>query len=86
MTDKEHALMMMMFTRQNLYIKMLLDLLANKEVIQKSEIPAFDFVARNDPANAALFLQVIDQYKNFANQLGMEVAEPGEIPRDRTGH
>jgi len=83
MTDKEHALMMMMFTRQTLQIQMLLDLLENKEIIQKAEIPAFDFVVCNDPANASLFLQVIDQYKKFASQLGMAVPEPGQIPLDK---
>jgi hypothetical protein len=84
MTDKEHALMMMMFTRQTQHIKMLVDLLENKGIIQGDDAPAFDSVVRNDPASVSLFLQVISQYKSFANQLGMEVREPGEIPLDKT--
>jgi len=83
MTDKDHVLMMLMFTRQTLYIQMLLDLLENKGTITKAEIPAFDFVVRNDPANASIFLQVIDQYKKFASQLGTVVPEPGQISLDK---
>lgn len=84
MTDKEHALIMMMFTRQSMYIQMLLDLLENKEIIQKGEIPAFDFVVRNDPANVSLFLQVKGQYDSFANQLGMVLPDLPKTLPDRT--
>jgi hypothetical protein len=73
MTDKEHSLMLMMFTRQNLYIQMLLDMLQSNNIIQQDDIPAFDSVVINDPDNADAFLRAITQYRSFASQLGLEL-------------
>ena len=84
MTDREHTLMMMMFTRQNLYIEMLLQMLKRDAIIDGEDISAFDSAVISDPANVAAFHRVTAQYKKFASQLGMAVPEPGEIPLDRT--
>jgi hypothetical protein len=73
MTDKEHALIMMMFTRQDQYIQMLLNMLTSNEIIQGDDIPAFDSAVRNDPASVASFHRMFDQYTAFAKRLGLEL-------------
>ena len=73
MTDKEHELMIMMFTRQTLYVQMLIDVLKSNEIIQGDDIPAFDFAARNDPASVDAFLRVNEQYQRFAQAMGLEL-------------
>jgi hypothetical protein len=73
MTDKEHALMIMMFTRQTQYIQMLLDLLKSREIIQTDDIPAFDFAVRNDPDSVVALHEVSGLYRAFANRLGLEL-------------
>jgi isopentenyl phosphate kinase len=73
MTDKEHALIMMMFTRQTMYIQMLIDMLKSKEIIQGDDVPAFDFAVRSDPDSVSLLREVAGLYRSFANQLGMEI-------------
>ncbi len=73
MTDKEHELMIMMFTRQALYIQMLIDLLKNKGIAQGDDIPAFDSVTINDPANVSVFLQMNEQYQKFAQSMSLEL-------------
>jgi hypothetical protein len=72
MTENEHALMIMMFTRQNEYIQMLLDMLKSNKIIQADDIPAFDFAVRNDPDSVALLHEVSGLYRAFAKRLGME--------------
>jgi hypothetical protein len=73
MTDKEHALIVMMFTRQALYIQMLIDMLKSNGIIQGDDVPAFDSVVINDPGSVSAFLRVTEQYHSFANQLGLEL-------------
>jgi len=63
--------MMMMFTRQTMYIQMLIDMLKSKEIIQGDDVPAFDFAVRNDPDSVAALHEVSGLYRSFANQLGM---------------
>lgn len=71
MTDKEHELMIMMFTRQDFYIQMLLDMLKTNGIIQGDDIPAFESVARYNPESSALSLCVNGQYQRFAKVLGL---------------
>jgi len=73
MTDREHALVIMMFTRQTQYIQMLIDLLKSREIIQGDDIPAFDFAVRNDPDSVDALHRVNIQYRAFANQLNLEL-------------
>lgn len=51
-----------------MHIQMLIDILKNKGTIQGDDVQAFDSVVRNDPASAALFLEVKGQYKSFADK------------------
>jgi hypothetical protein len=73
MTDNEHALMIMMFTRQTMYIQMLIDMLKSNEIIQGQDVPAFDFAVCNDPGSVDALHRVNNQYRAFANQLGLEL-------------
>jgi hypothetical protein len=73
MTENEHALMIMMFTRQTQYIQMLLDMLKSNGIIQGDDIPAFDSAVRNDPDSVDALHRVNIQYRAFANQLGLEL-------------
>jgi hypothetical protein len=75
MTDKEHALVMMMFTRQAMYIQMLLDMLKTNGIIQEDDIPAFDSVVTSDPNSVDVFHRVRGQYSAFAKQLELELPE-----------
>ena len=73
MTDKEHALMMMMFTRQNLYIKMLLNILDREGITKGDDVSAFDNAVINDPKNFSSYQRVDVQYRAFAQALGLEL-------------
>ena len=73
MTENEHALVIMMFTRQTQHIQMLIDMLKSKEIIQGDDVPAFDFAVRNDPDSVDALHEVSGLYRAFANQLGMEI-------------
>lgn len=84
MTDKEHALMMMMFTRQTLYIQMLLDMLKRDGIIQGDDIQAFDSAVISDPDNVSAFHRAIKQYRSFASQLGMVLPELASTLPDKT--
>jgi len=84
MTDKEHALMIRMFTRQNLYIQMLLDMLQSRGIIEKSDVPVFDFAVIKNPDNSDAFDRAITQYRSFANQLGLAVPETASLFPDKT--
>lgn len=75
MTEKEHALVIMMFTRHTQHIQMLIDMLKSKEIIQGDDVPAFDFAVRNDPNSVDALHEVSGLYRSFANQLGMEIPE-----------
>ncbi len=73
MTDIEHALMMMMFTRQNLYIQMLLDILKRDAIISGDDIQDFDSAVIHDPKNLSAFERADAQYRAFAQALGLEL-------------
>lgn len=73
MTDKEHALIIMMFTRQDQYIQMLLEMLKSNEIIQADDIPAFDSAVRNDPDSVGALHRVDGQYRAFATRLGLDL-------------
>jgi hypothetical protein len=73
MTDKEHALVIMMFTRQTMYIQMLIDMLKSNGIIQGEDVPAFDFAVCNDPDSVDALHRVNIQYRAFANRLGLEL-------------
>jgi hypothetical protein len=83
MTDKEHALMKMMFTRQAMYIQMLLDMLKTNGIIQDDDVPAFDSVVINNPDSADAFVRVTGQYSAFAKQLGLELPELPPSPASK---
>jgi type IV secretory pathway protease TraF len=71
MTDKEHALMMMMFTRQTMYIQMLIDILKRDEIIEGDDVSAFDSAVINDPASISAFERTDAQYRAFAARVNL---------------
>jgi hypothetical protein len=56
-----------------MYIQMLLDMLKSNGIIQAEDVPAFDSVVCNDPDSVDALHRVNNQYRAFANQLGLEL-------------
>ena len=83
MTDKEHALMMMMFTRQTMYIQMLLDMLKSRDVIEDSDIPAFDSAVIHDPKNSSAYQRVDESYRRFAASIRLELPKLPPSPESQ---
>ncbi|HEY0307775.1 MAG TPA: hypothetical protein VGB94_06405 [Acidobacteriaceae bacterium] len=73
MTDKEHALIMMMFTRQNLYIQMLLDMLDREGITKGDDVSAFYDAVIHDPKNFSAYQRTDVQYRAFAQAVGLEL-------------
>lgn len=73
MTRDEHVLMLSLFTKQTQFIKMLLDMLKSRGIVDQSDLPAFEFSVRLDAAsNVALFEQAKEKYLALAKGLGIE--------------
>ena len=83
MTDKEHALMMMMFTRQALYVQMLLDMLKSNGIIEGHDVPAFDSIVISDPDSISAFERTDAQYRVFAKRLGLALPELPPSPESK---
>jgi hypothetical protein len=81
MTDNEHALMIMMFTRQTMYIQMLIDMLKSNEIIQGQDVPAFDFAVCNDPGSVDALHRVNNQYPRIRQPIGSGATKISTIPR-----
>ncbi len=73
MTDKKHALMMMMFTRQRQYIQMLLNILDREGITKGDDVTAFDYAVINDPASFSSFQRTDEQYRLFAASIRLEL-------------
>jgi hypothetical protein len=81
MTPEEHKLIVMMLCVQEQQIKILLDLLKNKEIISEDDLQAFAFAARIDtPSNAAIQHLVADRYRELATRLGIQLPTPPARP------
>ena len=76
MTDAEHLLLVMMFTRQSQYIAVLEDVLVSKEIISREDLPAFDFAARTDRLSIEkALLGTKEQYRSFADEVGVKLPD-----------
>lgn len=75
MNDKEHALMIMMFTRQRQYIQMLLNILDREGITKGDDVSAFDYAVINDPASFSSFQRTDEQYRRFAASVHLELPE-----------
>jgi hypothetical protein len=73
MTRKEHLLMIGIVAKQYQMIRVLLDLLKNKQIISDGDLEAFQFVAmRDDDATLALVRQVRSFHVQAATEACLE--------------
>jgi hypothetical protein len=80
MTREEHLLIVTMLGRQQLLIKLLIELLRSNGIISSDDLQAFEFVLRQDAAsNEALLREVRGVYREMAEGLGLDTGlKPGE--------
>jgi hypothetical protein len=73
MTTKEHLLVLTLFTKQNQFIKVLLDILKSRGILAADDASAFAFSQNVDAfSNAAIFAEAKAKYLELANELGIE--------------
>jgi hypothetical protein len=73
MTKAEHALMISMFVKHQLFIKMIIEVLKSRELVSADDLRAFEFRVNADaPANAELFEEMTKLYVRVATALGVE--------------
>jgi hypothetical protein len=73
MTREEHLLMVTMLGRQQLYIKLLIDVLKSREILSPGDLQAFESALRQDAASIdAVLRELRELYLNQARQLGVE--------------
>ncbi len=69
-TREEHKLITLMFTKQEQHIKVLIEILKSKGIIEGDDAQAYEFALRTDvPANAALALEVAQRYTGYMTYL-----------------
>jgi hypothetical protein len=77
MTRKEHVLILAMLTRQQMQIKIILDLLRSREIVSGDDLKAFDFAVRQDTySSLALLRQVKAVYLTAAADAGVNTGLP----------
>jgi len=73
MTPKEHLLVLSIFTKQNQFIKVLLDILKSRGILDSDDARAFEFSQNVDASsNAAIFAEAKAKYLELARGLGIE--------------
>jgi hypothetical protein len=73
MTREEHQLIVTMLARQQLLIKLLIDLLRSREVILHDDLQAFEFALRQDAAsNEDVVREVKAAYLAMAESVGLD--------------
>jgi hypothetical protein len=73
MTRAEHALMIGMFVKHQLFIKMLIEVLKSRGIVSGDDLPAFEFsVTADASANERLFRDMSALYARTAKALGIE--------------
>jgi hypothetical protein len=73
MTHKEHLLVLTLFTKQNQFIRVLLDILKSRGILAADDARAFEFSQNVDASsNAAIFAEAKAKYLELARGLGIE--------------
>ncbi len=73
MTKEEHLLMISLFTKQAQFIKIILEILKSRGIVEHDDPAAFESAVRLDlDSNAALFQQTKAGYVRVAKGLGIE--------------
>jgi len=77
MTENEHQLIIQMFTQQTRMISTLLDVLANRGVIQKDDLDAYDALqAETEPALAKEIGRDVGLiYRGYAKAFGVQIGQ-----------
>jgi hypothetical protein len=72
MTPQEHALVLSLFTKQNQFVKMLIDILKSRGILSGDDAYAFEFSQLSDAkSNAAIFDEAKRKYLELAKGLGI---------------
>jgi hypothetical protein len=73
MTKAEHALMISMFVKHQMFIKMVLEVLKSRGIVSDDDLPAFEFRVNADaPGRAELFEYMTKLYVEVAERFGVE--------------
>jgi hypothetical protein len=73
MTKAEHALMISMFVKHQMFIKMLIEVLKSNGIVSGDDLPAFEFRVNADaPGKAELFESMTTLYVQVATKLGID--------------
>jgi hypothetical protein len=73
MRTAEHGLMIAMFVKQRLFIKMVVEVLESRGLVSGDELRAFELRANADePAKAELFEYMAEIYAETATRFGVE--------------
>jgi hypothetical protein len=79
MTPDEHRLMVFMFTRQMIINRTLIEILKRSNVMQSDDYPAFEALTwEGEKVDHSNFYAVLDQYKTYAQSLGLGDDLPDE--------
>lgn len=77
MTTSEHKLMVFMFTRQLMLIESLFEILTSRGILSADDGNAFEaLVKAKEFSSPDAFHSVVNQYTEFARQLGLD----GDLP------
>jgi hypothetical protein len=78
MTPQEHALMLLMFTRQAMVLKLLTDILKSRDILDDSDIEAFgSFVSAGQTSDPKIGKTIAKTYQAAATALGLDVGLKG---------
>jgi hypothetical protein len=73
MTRDEHLMVLTMLARQQMQIKLILDVLRSREIVSGDDLKAFDFAVRQDAeSKLSLLRQVKEVYLAAAAEVGLE--------------
>jgi hypothetical protein len=73
MTKAEHALMISMFVKHQMFIKMVIEVLKSRGIVSGDDLPAFEFRVNVDaPGKAELFEAMTTLYVEVATRLGID--------------
>ncbi len=81
MTAEEHQLIVFMFGIQEQKIKILIDLLKSKGIMDEDDFKAFEFAARSDaPANVVLAREVATRWASLLQKTGVPLPQIPKTP------
>lgn len=73
MTRAEHALMIAMFVKHQMFIKMVIEVLKSNELVSGDDLPAFEFRVNADASGRdELFEAMTKLYVEAATRLGID--------------